>query len=96
MTEIENARAALEMAIEWISAPQSEQSYSADAMIAKLSLAVAALNDTGTVDEPVAYRYAYKFRDIGQTGAYEYLSREFAIVANMQVGEPLYTRPPSS
>ena len=83
MTEIENARAALEMAIEWISKSHDECSCSADAVIAKLSLAV-------------AYRYAYKFRDIGQTGAYEYLSRDFAIVANMPVGEPLYTHPQSS
>ena len=43
--------------------------------------------------EPVAWRYKYKFRDIGETGAYEYHSHEFASVANMPVGEPLYTAP---
>jgi hypothetical protein len=41
--------------------------------------------------EPVAWRYKYKFRDIGETGAYEYHSHEFACIAGLPRGEPLYT-----
>ncbi len=43
--------------------------------------------------EPVAWRYKYKFRDIGETGAYEYHSHDFACVARLPKGEPLYTHP---
>jgi hypothetical protein len=45
--------------------------------------------------EPVAWRYKYKFRDIGETGAYEYHSHDFACVARLPEGEPLYTAPPA-
>ena len=45
--------------------------------------------------EPVAWRWKYKFRDIGETGAYEYHSHEFACLNHMPKGEPLYTRPPA-
>jgi hypothetical protein len=41
--------------------------------------------------EPPAWRYKYKFRDIGETGAYEYHSHEFACIAGLPRGEPLYT-----
>ncbi|CAB4158923.1 Domain of unknown function DUF551 [uncultured Caudovirales phage] len=43
--------------------------------------------------EPVAWRYKYKFRDIGETGAYEYHSHDFACVARLPKGEPLYAAP---
>ena len=46
--------------------------------------------------EPVAWRYKYKFKDIGETGAYEYHSHAFACVANLPCGEPLYTTPPAA
>ncbi len=46
--------------------------------------------------EPVAWRYKYKFRDIGETGAYEYHSHDFACVARLPKGEPLYTHPPEA
>jgi hypothetical protein len=48
------------------------------------------------VQEPVAWRYKYKFKDIGETGAYEYHSHAFACVANLPCGEPLYTTPPAA
>jgi hypothetical protein len=43
--------------------------------------------------EPVAWRWKYRFKDIGETGAYEYHSHEFAALNNMPNGEPLYTAP---
>ena len=44
--------------------------------------------------EPVAWRWPYKFKDIGETGAYEYHSHEFACLAHLPKGEPLYAHPP--
>ena len=43
--------------------------------------------------EPVAWRYKYKFHDIGETGAYEYHSHDFACVARLPKGEPLSAAP---
>ena len=40
----------------------------------------------------VAGRWQYNFKDIGETGAYEYHSHEFACRANLTCGEALYTR----
>ena len=95
MIKIDDAKNARNMAIDWIANPHGERPRSAGSMIIKLTLAVCALDDKNNdeVDVPVAYRYPYKFRDIGETGAYEYHSHDFAVVANMPVGEPLYTRP---
>jgi len=45
--------------------------------------------------KPVAWRWKYKFKDIGETGAYEYHSHEFASINHMQNGEPLYLHPPT-
>lgn len=42
-------------------------------------------------EKPVAWRYKYRFKDIGETGAYEYHSHDFATVAQLPKGEPLYT-----
>ena len=43
------------------------------------------------VGEPVAWRYKYRFKDIGETRAYEYHSHDFAVVARFPKGDPLYT-----
>lgn len=43
------------------------------------------------VGEPVAWRWPYRFRDIGETGAYEHHSHVFAVLNNMPHGEPLFT-----
>ena len=40
---------------------------------------------------PVAWRWPYQFKDIGETGAYEHHSHDFAVLAHMPKGEPLYT-----
>ena len=44
--------------------------------------------------ETLAWRWPYKFKDIGETGGYEYHSHEFACLAHLPKGEPLYTHPP--
>ena len=41
--------------------------------------------------EPVAWRYKYRFKDIGETGAYEYHSHDFVVVTRFPKGDPLYT-----
>lgn len=43
--------------------------------------------------EPVAWRYPYRFRDIGETGACEIVARDVAIVMRLPKGEPLYSDP---
>ena len=53
-----------------------------------------ALAAPSVAPEPVAWRWKYKFRDIGETGAYEYHSHDFAVVAHLPKGEPLFTHPP--
>jgi len=43
--------------------------------------------------EPVAYRWKYKFEGNVETGAYEYHSKDFAVLVDALGGEPLYTHP---
>lgn len=44
-------------------------------------------------EQPVAWRWKYRFPDIGETGAYEHQSHDFACVARLPCGEPLYLLP---
>ena len=60
----------------------------------KLELFYSVVGQAETAEpQPVAWRWKYKFRDIGETGAYEYHSHEFACLANLPCGEPLYACP---
>ena len=49
----------------------------------------------GVAGQAVAYRYPYRFRDIGETGAYEIVAHDVAVVMRLPRGEPLYTAPPA-
>ena len=42
-------------------------------------------------EKPVAWRYKYRFKDIGETGAYEYHSHDFVVVTRFPKGDSLYT-----
>ena len=53
----------------------------------------AQLEAQGEAALPVAWRWLYQFKDIGETGAYEHHSHDFAVLAHMPKGEPLYTHP---
>ena len=53
--------------------------------------AAAKAGTAADVGEPVAWRWKYRFKDIGETGAYEYHSHHYAVIARIPKGEPLYT-----
>ena len=53
--------------------------------------AAAKAETAADVGEPVAWRWKYRFKDIGETGAYEYHSHHYAVIARIPKGEPLYT-----
>lgn len=72
--------------------PQFQAEFAA-ALAAQHADLGATAEQSSVEQEPVAWRWKYKFRDIGETGAYEYHSHDFAVLNNMPHGEPLYLHP---